>query len=868
VTNAKNPKEVGFYDTPGWAFDVDVVGNTAYVADAFAGVRIIDVSNRSHPTEKGAYDKHVDIHNIAVVGNTVYAGDRKYGLRVIELSNGKQPNQLGCIKLVNVPEVQTSSGDFTLPTFKPLNVNSYRQLKSDQLRLPNMLSSKADAEKADMHFNMVGQIGGATQAVTVVGNYAYVGVGLRMEILDVSNPADIRQVGATVPFPYFVEGVAVSGTLAYLAVGDAGLRIVDISDPTHPVEVGAWDSPGYAEGIAVAGNIVYLTDGPYGLWTVDVSDTAHPRKIGSAYDMNYAYGVALSGSYALIAAARAGLLVVDISDPVHPVELVIMDTPGNAIGVAVSGNLAYVADGWNGLQIVDITVPEQPVGISSYKTPGSATGVSISGTLVYVADAFKGLRVLDVSDINHPKELSGFESTYGNAAGIIVAGSMAYLADRNWGLRVINVSNPVHLVEVGSYKTMASVEAVDVTGNYAYVVSSGIGLRVVDVSDPAHPKWLGATDIANPNDWHDIRTISVAGNYAYVGVGGNIVVADISNPINPFWIETVKSKGLVQDITIVSGIAYVADELGLQLVDLSDPAHPSLLGHIVLTTGKGNTYSVAVSGTLAYLIASGEPDSFHIVDVSDPNKPTRIGGSSEIVWPTDVAVVGNWAYVLNHGRVGVSVVNVLNPAQPQEVSFLKTEGDFRRITAFGSTLYIADGDRGLSVVDVSDQFHPVYAANFNTQGYSLEITLANNRLFVADGQNGLVILEQVPVVGKINTKKSDFNKISVTSSADDGPGTFRQCIINAISGDTITFDPTIFPLSNPTTITLSSDLPPIIQGYLTIDASDRGVILDGSNIPASPLVWAQGGLSLKSDGNAVIGLQIVGFPGNGVLIEG
>lgn len=97
------------------------------------------------------------------------------------------------------------------------------------------------------------------------------------------------------------QDVVVSGTLAYVAAGGAGLQVVSVLTPTAPVEIGAWDSPGYAEGVAVAGNTVYMADGPYGLWMVDVSDPAHPRQVGSAYDMNYAFEVAVSGNRAYIA---------------------------------------------------------------------------------------------------------------------------------------------------------------------------------------------------------------------------------------------------------------------------------------------------------------------------------------------------------------------------------------------------------------------------------------------------------------------------------------------------------------------------------------------------------------------------------------
>ena len=83
-------------------------------------------------------------------------------------------------------------------------------------------------------YRMVGQVGGSTQAVAVQGQYAYVGVGLRLVVLDVTSPNTPTEVGATAPFAYFVEDIAVSGTRAYVAAGGAGLRVVDMSDPAPP----------------------------------------------------------------------------------------------------------------------------------------------------------------------------------------------------------------------------------------------------------------------------------------------------------------------------------------------------------------------------------------------------------------------------------------------------------------------------------------------------------------------------------------------------------------------------------------------------------------------------------------------------------
>ena len=107
--------------------------------------------------------------------------------------------------------------------------------------------------------------------------------------------------------------------------------------------------------------------------------------------------------------------------------------------------------------------------------------------------------------------------------------------------------------------------------------------------------------------------------------------------------------------------------------------------------------------------------------------------------------------------------------------------------------------------------------------------------------------------------------IIVTSTNDSGPGTLRQALLDAQSGDTITFDPTVFLPTTPVTISITSELPHIQQGNLTIDASNAGVILDGSKAPDT---WVSGLQIVMSNANTIRGIQISNFPGAGISISG
>jgi len=103
----------------------------------------------------------------------------------------------------------------------------------------------------------------------------------------------------------------------------------------------------------------------------------------------------------------------------------------------------------------------------------------------------------------------------------------------------------------------------------------------------------------------------------------------------------------------------------------------------------------------------------------------------------------------------------------------------------------------------------------------------------------------------------------VTSNSDSGPGTLRQSLQDAQSGDIITFDTTVFPPTNPHNIILVSPLPEIFQGNLIIDASNAGVVIDGSRITTET-----NGLAVFSSDNVIRGLHLKNFTKAGIALEG
>jgi len=171
------------------------------------------------------------------------------------------------------------------------------------------------------------QLGGMTYALTLAGSHAFVAVGPRVAVLDVSNLARPRLVGQSQPLSNVVMGIVLAGGHAYVAT-QGGFSILDVSDPTQPREIGISSAGGH--GLALVENYVYL------------------------------------------AGATAGLRIIDVSDPTQPRQVAVHDTPGFAEAVTVVGQYAYVADQASGLRIIDVSNPRQPAEIGFYDTAADA----------------------------------------------------------------------------------------------------------------------------------------------------------------------------------------------------------------------------------------------------------------------------------------------------------------------------------------------------------------------------------------------------------------------------------------------------------------------------------------------------------------
>ena len=275
-------------------------------------------------------------------------------------------------------------------------------------------------------------------------------------------------------------GVDVEGDLACVAARESGMYVVDISDPTNPVEVGHWRHSQNCYSVDIDGDSAYLAS-DYGLRIIDISDPANPTQVRSYHTPCSAIGVTKVGDYVHVCTWTAGLCVYDISDSLNLSYVGRCETD-SARTVAITGGYAYVADQGD-MQVIDIHDPSSPFRLGSVPSHSYDEGVHEFGLhYICMADGTT-LRFVDVRDPDSPVEVSHYDQA-GWAFDVDIVGRYAYVAVSRNGLCVMDVSDPSDPIQVGHYDPQlgagASWQTVKKQGNYEYVADYHSGLHVLE----------------------------------------------------------------------------------------------------------------------------------------------------------------------------------------------------------------------------------------------------------------------------------------------------------------------------------------------------------------------------------------------------
>lgn len=578
---------------------------------------------------------------------------------------------------------------------------------------------------------LLGHLGGMAQAIEVLGQYAYVGFGPELAVLDVSDPANIQRVGWLVAEGE-VRDLSVAGEYAYIAYGGlvspAGLQIIHISDPAQPIAVATLEltSSGGSPSLTIYGSSVYFAYShvtPFPVITcgesidrIDISNSANPVVQDSYYYDCSSGAKSITDIYAtdlwlysLWGIYSRDLKIFDISAPGTMTETVTYDL-GQCSGndLALSGNYAFIAADSCGLEVVDISDPAHPSDVITYTLPGVALGIYIDGETAYITLDSESIFVLDVADPLNMVYLGSY-STVGQTVELFVDGATGYSANGWDGIEIFDTAS---LTLSGMIAYPQYVNEIAFSEPYAFIAAED-GFWVLDTTDPQMPMTVAHLHTDSP-----AVSVVIIGSYAYLALPGYAIhTIDITNPLSPVQMGSYSFTGDIRQLLHAHNRLYVAGGIsGLHVLDLSDPLNLSEVGAYV---PGYSINAIAIDGNRAYLAT--DSGTLPVLDISNAQSIEEIGSYD---YPDDypgcrsantVAVKNNIVY--HGGSCGgptplagihgfIRLVDVSDPENPTEMGTLPDISLPTWVSVEGTRAYVKSDSDGLVIYNISDPASP------------------------------------------------------------------------------------------------------------------------------------------------------------------
>ena len=290
--------------TAGFAQDVLLKDNLAYIAQGEVGLMIINVADPKNPETVSVTSENVRGYSakIAMKDSVVYLAAGNFGITVLDVSDPVQPVVTASNLSVKPAKNLFVMGEFL---FTPI---SEQGVKVSDISYPTQPDIRGNTKTPGYAHDV---------AVSLDTNYMMVACGeLGLSMFDISQFQNgfgeypLVGVGIT---PGYAESITLLDEkfLAFMACGTAGLQIVDYSDTSNIHVIGSFDSGGYAKDLLYKNNLIYMTTEEKGLQIIDVTDATKPRFIGLV-DTEFALSLDIDDQYVYVADEVEGLIIISI----------------------------------------------------------------------------------------------------------------------------------------------------------------------------------------------------------------------------------------------------------------------------------------------------------------------------------------------------------------------------------------------------------------------------------------------------------------------------------------------------------------------------------------------------------------------------
>ena len=518
---------------------------------------------------------------------------------------------------------------------------------------------------------------------------------------------------------------------------------------------GSFRTSGVVNAMTVDASTAYLFAGTRGIVAVDITNPTAPSAIGSFDGLgDVTLGAASPNGYGLVAASGSELHFLARSAPgaMSLVSTIHFADAREVRGiVARSDSFLVVSARANPVPRLFLTLyrlranSSQPESLRELQVPlQTPTGLAWVGDYAFIAIGNAGVLAANVPGavVTDTFGFGKFVRSVDAADSLVVAAAQAgtYAKIRRSGASGELLGNPtfeslplepIHVALSGS-RVVISVQDVASAQEPDEVAQGAIELRDLNATLPISD--LGGTGRTRRAAW--------SGGYAYVAdyTGGLRIYRAGGADSSLVGALAFGPNTAVVDVAIdaAHGRAYLAaGSQGLQIVDVSNPAAPSLLGSLAL---PGLTSAVAVVDSSLVVVArrGNVGAGITFVDVAAPSLPAARGQiGNPVVDPRALAVKDTVAYVAD-ASVGLLSIGFGNPDAPTIIgTFSGTPA--QDLDRSGDLLLIA-ASTGLQVVDIFRPATPVLASQVATP-VPLGVAHSGNSAILFAGDLGALVVD-------------------------------------------------------------------------------------------------------------------------------
>ncbi len=712
VTDGTEPQQAAII--PVYAMDCSIYGDRLYIASSTYGLSIYDITDPANPLLVGSGNAWGYTRGVAVKGDYAYIPQSSMGLKAVNISDPSDISQFSEVPITNrTATIVKVYGDY-------LYVGSWGEDGFEIFDVSdpgNPVSVKYVDVSSSYKFEFI-------------DNYLFLAaVGDHLKIYDITNPVEITELmefDDVAPYD-----VAVVKDYVCMADHEDGMYVLPLDDEMTPKRIKSFDLSFSTLKMYANGPLLFFPIGHDGLRILDVSD---PLNIVDyeQFDIQVS-SVAFYNNLAFVT-YNDNIRIVDMSDPSNPQELSTIKTTDRGLGVLVQYPYIFiyctqtVIDSYH-LEVYNISDPANPVKLSTLSGASSYFTAEYYNNYLLLACNDNKVHCVNVADPENMEFVS--KSVFSDSVFYFwMKDNYLYMTDSNQITKTYDMTDPLAPEFISSTPNSSLYSRPLFYNNLAYA-NGFMGTDIYDFSDPAYPVLKGFISHGGY-----IGSKAIANGRLFVQkviMEDKLQIFDLSQPLNPGELGLFTAIDGSKAVIAKDGIAFIAaNSGGLRIFDFSQTDDPQ----IAQIKFSGKVVDLAMQND--YLFLAESEYGMHVVNVSDPAHPVVVGeyhpNTNSAVG--DIIINGQYAYLT--GGPYNDVLDISDPENPEYVADMPTAGNNSQGQVLNNYLYLADQYNGLKVLDVSDPQNVTLLKTVETDGYFMDVCIHNNYAYIADINNHLL----------------------------------------------------------------------------------------------------------------------------------